>query len=493
MALIEQLRAYRLTLDPTPAQLQALTRHAGAARWAYNHAIAAKRTAHEEWRRQVDELVAAGVDEAAARAQVRVPVPTKPAIQKALNAAKGDSRLGIEGACPWWWEVSTYAFQSAFVDADQAWKAWVDSHRGQRAGRRVGYPRFKKRGRARDSFRLHHNIKQPTIRAATYRRLQLPRIGEVRLHDSAKRLSRAVAAGRAVIQSVTISRTGHRWYASVLVRQQTAVPDRPTPRQTAAGVVGVDLGTRHLAALSTGELIANPRVKAAHARRISRVARAYARTEKGSRRREKLRQRLGRLHHREALQRAGAAHALTKRLATGWATIVVEDLNVAGMTRSARGTIHAPGRNVRAKSGLNRALVDVAPGELRRQLEYKTAWYGSTLVVADRWYPSSKTCSACLSVKPKLALAERTFCCAECGHEVDRDINAAINLARLGQQLPAQLAVAPGTEETSNARRAGVRPSSSRASGQPALTREDPRHRRGSPRRSDPPVVPTAA
>lgn len=117
------------------------------------------------------------------------------------------------------------------------------------------------------------------------------------------------------------------------------------------------------------------------------------------------------------------------------------------MTRSARGTLDQPGRNVRAKSGLNRAILDAAPGELRRQLvEYKTNWYGSSLKVIDRFFPSSQTCSAC-GAKAKLTLADRVYRCAECGFIADRDVNAAINIA-------AQAAVAPGTEETLNARRA---------------------------------------
>lgn len=475
MAVVEVMRAYRYALDATPAQVEAFVRHAGAARWAYNHALAAKVEAHEQWRARVAELVDAGVGEAAARHQVKVPIPSKPAIQKALNAVKGDSRTGVDGVCPWWWAVSTYAFQSAFADADRAWGNWLSSVKGERAGRRVGYPRFKSKRRARAAFRLHHNVKRPTIRLSTYRRLQLPRIGEVRLHQSAKQLARRVADGIAVIQSVTVSRGGHRWYASVLVREQLAIPDRPTRAQAAAGTVGVDIGVHHLAALSTGETIPNPRTKARHERALTRAARTYARTQRGSGRRERARRRLARLQHLEATRRAGVLHALTKRLATGWTVVAVEDLNVAGMTRSARGNVDAPGRNVRAKAGLNRAVLDVAPGELRRQLTYKTTWYGSQLAVLDRWWPSSKTCSACGAAKTKLRLAERTFHCETCGHTAARDVNAARNIARHAVPLaPAEptSAVAPSTGETKTAHRAGMRPIRPRPETQPATTRE---------------------
>jgi putative transposase len=195
------LRVYRFALDPTPAQVEELQRHAGAARWAFNHALAAKVDAHRQWRTLVDELVTAGVDEAAARRQVKVPVPSKPAIQRDWNRLKGDTTTMTPGYSPWWREVSTYAFQSAFADADRAWSNWLDSLAGRRAGRRVGYPRFKKKGRARESFRIHHDVKRPTIRLEGYRRLRLPRLGSIRVHDTTKRLARRIARGEARITS----------------------------------------------------------------------------------------------------------------------------------------------------------------------------------------------------------------------------------------------------------------------------------------------------
>ncbi len=471
----EVLRAYRVTLDPTPDQESMLAQHAGAARWAFNHALAAKVDAHERWKTAVAELVAAGVPEEAARKKIKVLVPGKQVIQKALNAVKGDDRKGIDGACPWWHTVSTYAFQSAFLDADMAWKAWLDSLTGRRKGRRVGYPRFKKKGRSRDSFRLHHDVKRPTIRPATTRRLLLPRIGEVRTHDSLKRLKAALGRRSGVIQSVTIARGGHRWYASVLVREQMLMP-APTRAQQAAGTVGVDLGVHSMAALSTGEIIPNPRVKARHAPALAKASRAYARTVKGSRRREQARRRLARLHHREATRRSTGLHHLTKRLATGWAVVAVEDLDVAGLIRSAKGTVDKPGRRVRQKSGLNRSILDVSPGEVRRQLDYKTGWYGSTIAILDRFYPSSKTCSGCGGRKPNLTLSERVFICTICGLSMDCDVNAAVNIARF--------AVASDRGETLNARGASVRPSHLQVGRPDALMREDPPEG-GPPQHSD--------
>lgn len=446
----EQMRAYRFALDPNSSQLDALRSHAGAARWAYNHALAAKRLAHQQRSAAIRALVDAGLDQDQARQQVAIKVPAKAAIQKAWNQIKGDSRTGVEGISPWWHEVSTYAFQSAFIDADTAWQNWWNSRTGRRAGKPLGEPRFKRKHRCRDSFRIHHDAKRPTIRPDGYRRIIVPRLGSIRLHSTAKPLCRAIGRG-AVIQSITIARGGHRWYASVLVKDPNPAQQAPSKRKKAAGTVGVDIGVTALAALSTGELIDNPRHLLAARKRLLKAQKALSRTSKGSARRRRCASRLGRRHHEVAERRATTLHGLTKRLTTKFAVVAVEDLNVAGMTATARGTIDKPGRNVRAKAGLNRAILDVAPGELRRQLAYKTSWYGSAVAVCDRWYPSSKTCSNCGAVKPKLSLSERVFHCAACGLDINRDVNAARNIA-------AHAAVASGKGETQNAR--GIDPGS---------------------------------
>ncbi|MGA4987850.1 RNA-guided endonuclease InsQ/TnpB family protein [Nonomuraea bangladeshensis] len=318
--------------------------------------------------------------------------------------------------------------------------------------------------------------------ACSTRRTRIPRLGEVRLHNSAKRLARLLARGEAVVQSVTVSRGGDRWYASVLCKVSADLPKRPTRRQTAAGVVGLDLGVTHLVALSQPadlgrgpvQLVNNPRHLAAAQARLRRAQRAWSRTQKGSARRGKAKKRLSRLHEQLAVRRAGFLHQVTKRLATGFGIVAVEDLHVAGMTRSARGTVESPGRNVRQKAGLNRAILDTSPAELRRQLTYKTSWYGSTLAVLDRWFPSSKTCSACGRQNPRLTLADRVFTCV-CGLTLSRDLNAARNIAAHAVAVPAPVAetVAPDRGETSNARGASVSPPASRGGRHEAMNRED--------------------
>ncbi|MFD9061843.1 RNA-guided endonuclease InsQ/TnpB family protein [Kitasatospora purpeofusca] len=178
------------------------------------------------------------------------------------------------------------------------------------------------------------------------------------------------------------------------------------------------------------------------AKRLAKAQRALARTVKGSGRREKAKRRVGRLHHEVVLRRASGIHRLTKQLATGFAVVAVEDLNVAGMTASARGTVERPGRKVRQKAGLNRSVLDAAPAEVRRQLTYKTSWYGARLAVCDRWFPSSKTCSACGEQDPRLTLADREYHCAHCGLRLDRDLNAARIIATHAHLAPP---TAPGS------------------------------------------------
>ena len=427
----KQMRAYRLCLDPSQAERTVLARSAGASRAAFNYALGVKVATHTAWRAQVEALVEAGTDKATARTQVKVPIPRWYTVQKRWQIERGDDSAGQQGVMPWSHELNVRVFHAGFADADAAWRNWQDSLSGRRAGPAMGYPRFKKKGRCRDSFRICHDVKKPGIRPVGYRRLRIPKVGTIRLHNSAKPLVKAINAG-ALVTSVTVSRQGHRWYAAVVVRTRPSVAV-PTRAQREAGRVGVDVGVNNLLALSTGELVNNPRHVRATARRLARAHRALARTQKGSTGREHAKARVGRLYGLLAERRATGLHTLTKRLTTRWSEVAVEDLAVAAMTASAKGTLANPGRNVKQKSGLNREILDVSPGEIRRQLDYKAQWYGATLLVCDRWFPSSKTCSSCGTVKPKLGRGVRVFRCEHCGYQADRDHNAARNIAAAAQ------------------------------------------------------------
>jgi len=435
------LRAWRVCLDPNGSQRVMLAQHAGAARWSYNYALGRKVAAHEAFTTARDALLD-GIPEptpeqvAAAAAAARGQVGRMPSSidnLKAWRAERGDDRAAVEGVSPWWHTVSSYAISSGMRDADAAFHAWFDFRAGRRAGRAVGYPRFKRKGRSRDSFTLYHDVKRPTIRVVDARHVLLPRIGTVRLHSNLRRLIRLQGRDELQVRSVTVSRQGGRWYASILIAHP-APAVKPTRRQTAAGTIGVDLGVKTAATLSDGTVVPNPRWGSAAHERLTKAQRAYARTRRGSANRVRAARRVAKVQAQMAEQRTSWIHQVTTRLATGWATIAIEDLNVAGMTRTARGTLEQPGRRVRQKAGLNRAILDVGFGEFRRQLTYKSSWYGAELVVVDRWLPSSRTCSACGWHNPDLTLADRTYRCGQCGLAIDRDLNAAINIAAAAAQ-----------------------------------------------------------
>jgi putative transposase len=312
--------------------------------------------------------------------------------------------------------VSKEAFNTGLDALARGLKNWSDSRTGKRSGRQVGFPRFKAKHRTIPSVRFTTG----TIRVEPDRKhVVLPRLGRLKLHESARKLARRVDAGTARIMSATIRRHGGRWFVAFTVEVE-----RDSRQPAAASTVGVDVGIKHLAVLSTGELVPNPRHLDAALVRLRALGRALSRKTGPDRRARRdpskrwlrAKARLGRAHARVANLRRDGLHKLTTRLARGHATVVVEDLNVVGMLANRR---------------LARHIADAGFGELRRQLTYKTVWNGGRLVVADRWYPSSKTCSACGVVKAKLALAERIYTCAACGLVLDREMNAARNLAAL--------------------------------------------------------------
>lgn len=187
------------------------------------------------------------------------------------------------------------------------------------------------------------------------------------------------------------------------------MPQKPTG-------IGVDLGVKDLVVTSEGERIGNARPLRRVLRRLQHAQRVLAR------------RRIARLHARVGDLRRELTHQASHRLVAGAGLITIEDINVRGMSASAKGSAEQPGTRVRQKAGPNRAILDAAFGELSRQITYKAAWHGGELVLADRWAPSSKTCACCGHVLGELALSVRTWTCPTCGTEHDRDVNAARNL-----------------------------------------------------------------
>ncbi|MRH89408.1 IS200/IS605 family element transposase accessory protein TnpB [Nocardia sp. SYP-A9097] len=337
------------------------------------------------------------------------------ALRKDWNQVKGV-------VAPWWPENSKEAYASGFVNLDAALRNWVESRAETRAGAAMRFPRFKEKGRA-----MSCRFTTGAIGLAIDRRhVRLPRLGLVRSHESTRKLARHLEQGSARIRSATVSMRAGQWFVSfsVEVSRADSAPVQPDR------VVGVDLGVSSLAVLSDGTVVPNPRHLDAVKRRVRRLQRQAARRRGRNRRTRsepsnrwlRTQARLARAHARVANARRDALHKLTTGLVDRYGSIVIEDLNVAGMLANRR---------------LARSIADAGWGEFRRQLEYKSERRGTQLHIVDRWYPSSKTCSACGVVKTKLRLSDRTFHCDRCGFSIDRDLNAARNLAALARMSSA--------------------------------------------------------
>lgn len=415
------MQAYRYALDPTPAQQRSLASHAGAARFSRNHML---------------RVVLAVMDQRAAERSYGVPESElTPALGWSLPALRRAWNVRKQSVAPWWQENSKEAYNSGLDSLARSLEAWTKSRSGQRAGRPVGFPRFHSK-RRRSSVRFTTG----TIRVEPDRHhVSLPRLGRIHTHESTRKLGRRIQDGTARVLSATVTRdSAGRWYVALqaLVQQHPARPRHIGVRQP---VVGVDVGVRNLLVVATPdgnevERIPAPRSLADAQVRLRALQRRAARRQgpydsasgrkrPASKRWHRTQAAIGKAVARAARIRLDTLHKATTRLAQQHRTIVVETLNIAGMRRSGGAR----------KRGLNRALADAALAQVRRMLAYKTTWYGSRLVEADRWYPSSKTCSGCGGRKPRLLLADRTYGCEHCELIVDRDLNAAINLARLGE------------------------------------------------------------
>jgi putative transposase len=396
------LQAFVFTLDPTTEQAACVRRQFGGRRKARNWAVATLKSDLSRYNE---------TGEATER-------PSLAGLRKRWNQVKDTECVNTETGEVWWPEISKEAFADGIKAAVDAYWNWQSSRAGTRAGSRVGFPRFAKKGRDRDRA----TFTTGPIRVDTDRRhVTLPRIGTVRVHENTRRLERLVAKGRARILAATVSRNGNRLVVALRVLIQRPIQ----PRTVDPGSrVGVDVGVRVLATVanSGGEVlqrVPNPRPLEAALTQLRHLGRERSRRTIGSRGYRETQTQITRLHRRVADIRAHHIHVLTTRLAKTHGEIVVEGLDAAGMLRQ---------KGLNGARARRRGLSDSALGETRRQLAYKTGWYGSALVVADRWYPSSKTCHRCQTVQD-IGWAER-WQCNTCGTFHQRDDNAAINLAR---------------------------------------------------------------
>jgi putative transposase len=259
-----------------------------------------------------------------------------------------------------------------------------------------GRPRFKKKGRD-DSFTL-----DGTIKVLEVHKIQLPVIGILQTYEK-------LPIGNCP-KNITISRQADRWFISWRIEVSTLVTEKKMD------VVGVDLGVKSLATLSTGEVVDGSKSYRKYRQKLARLQRRVSRKVKHSSNWYSAVIDVAKLHRKIANIRGDTLHKLTTYLSKNHAIVVIEDLNVSGML---------------ANHKLAASVADMGFYEFRRQLEYKCKLNGSSLIIADRFFASSKTCSNCGHIKQELSLSERVFVCEQCSCQIDRDLNAAINLSRL--------------------------------------------------------------
>ena len=389
-------RAYRVELDPNNRQRTAFRRAAGCARWAYNWGLRRKIDAWNERK--------AALEEGTSKAEAPK-VPTAIDLHKELNLLK---KLPPEqGGVPWMYESSKAAPQEALRNLDKAFENFFKKCKSKSNGPK-GFPKFKSKKKGLGGFRLHDTVAKGNL-------IKLPRIGKVRLKERDYLPTKERTDVR--VLGASVSAKAGRWFVSLQVEQE--LPDPQV--DTTLPVLGVDLGVKVLATCSDGTVFENPKALKSGTKRLRMLQKSVSRKVVGSSNRRKSKERLARQHYRVSCVRKDALHKASDAITKRCSVLVLETLNVAGMLKN-----HC----------LAKAVADASMGEMHRQLLYKAAWRGVPLVLADRWFPSSKKCSSCGNVKKDLTLNDRECECAACGVVVDRDLNAARNLANLAGSSP---------------------------------------------------------
>ena len=367
------LISHKIELTPNVEQSIFFSKCSGTARFAYNWALA-------EWKR----LYESGEK------------PNEMALRRYLNSIKREEY-------PWMLEVPKSVVQQSIKNLGSAFSNFFRRVKsGKRKGKALGYPKFKsKRGKRNTGFRIDNG---DVVIDYTRQMLYVPKLGYVKMRELPRYEGKLFQA--------VICKQADRWFVSLGIKTDC----QPAISESQA-FVGVDLGVNTLAQLSTGEAFTAPKPYKYYLKKLKRAQRRLSKARIGSNNRDKRRLVVSKLHKKIADIRNDFLHKLTTYLAKKFLVISIEDLNVSGML---------------ANGKLAKAIADLGFYEFRRQLEYKTVKFGSKLVLVDRWFPSSKTCSKCGCVKQDLGRGDRTFVCSDCGFSLDRDLNASFNMLRIG-------------------------------------------------------------
>lgn len=367
-------KAYKVELKPNNKQRSLLARSAGCARFAYNWGLAQRIELYKKEK-------------------------------KSTNAVEQHKELCKlkKSDYPWMYEVSKCAPQEALRNLDTAFKNFF--RRVKAKSEKPGFPKFKSKHRDRDSFKISTGAVYLTNSTVKLPKIKSP----IRLKEKGY-----IPISNVKYNSYTVSKRAGKWFLSVQCVVEAPEPSHEPPQ----AAIGVDLGIKELATVSDGRVYHNPKSYRKLERELHQKQREMNRRKKGSSGRRKTTARLQTLHYRISCVRKDVLHKMTSDLVkTKPGLIVIEDLSVKNMMKNHK---------------LSKSLADASFGKIRRQLEYKSEWYGSEVLVAVRFFPSSKLCSSCDRVKEGLTLSDRVYRC-ECGLVLDRDLNAALNLKRYGE------------------------------------------------------------
>ena len=375
---MRRLQAFKYELMPNGQQARQLRRFAGACRFVYNKALALQKERYEQ----------------------------------------GENKLGYAGLCKrltewrnstdtaWLADAPVHPLQQTLKDLERAYSHFF--------AKRADLPRFKKKGQS-DSFR-YPDPKQLKLDQAN-NRLFLPKLGWLRYRNSREVLG--------TVKNITVSQSCGKWYVSIQTEREV---EQPVPQGSA---VGIDMGIARFATLSDGTFYAPLNSFKRHQDRLRKAQQAMSRKTKFSSNWKKAKARIQHIHARIGNARRDYLHKTTTAISQNHAMVCIEDLQVRNMSKSAAGSAEKPGRNVRAKSGLNKAILDQGWFEFRRQLAYKLAWRGGWLIAVPP-HNTSRTCPACGHVSADNRQTQARFECVECGFEEHADVVGAINVLRAG-------------------------------------------------------------
>jgi len=377
---MKRLQAFKFELMPNDEQQRDMRRFAGARRFVYNKALEIQKTHYAAGGKFISYVDMAN---------------RLPAWKKEFE---------------WLKESPSQALQQSLKDSERAFKNFFE--------KRAAFPRFKKKGSG-ESFRFPQGFEIDQGNS----RIKCPKLGWIRFRNSRGIFGTA--------KNITISQTGGKWFASIQTEREV---EPPIP--TATSVIGIDMGIVRFATLSDGTHIEPLNSFRAHEKRLAKYQRRMSRKVKFSQNWHKAKRRVQKIHTRIGNARKDFLHKTTSAISQNHAMVAIEDLQVRNMSRSAAGNAEKPGKNVAAKSGLNKAILDQGWFEFRRQLDYKLAWRGGMLIAVPPQY-TSQTCPACGHVTKENRQTQARFACVDCGYQNHADVVGAMNILARGHRAAA--------------------------------------------------------